>query len=71
MEGVGRKINFNEQIAIIDLFKECGFRDDDVSLDHPELVFKVIENTPDKMAYFGLIVAAFKDMRKSDTGKKQ
>ena len=57
LEGVGRRIGFNEQIAIIELFKVFDFKDEDVDLDNPELIFRVVENATDNMAYFGLAIA--------------
>jgi len=69
IEGVGRKITTKEQLAIIELFKVFGFRMEDVSLDHPELIFRVIENAEDNMSYFGLLVASFKETEKSGKGK--
>ena len=59
-----------EQIAIIELFKPCGFLESDVSLDYPELVFRVVENAADNQAYFGLQIASFKKDEKSGKGKK-
>ena len=47
IEGIGRKISIKEQIAIIEMYKVFGFKEEDVSLDHPELIFRVIENCPD------------------------
>ena len=70
IEGIGRKISMTEQIAIIELYKPLGFLQEDVSLDHPELVFKVIENSGDNMAYFGLTIASYKKDDKSGRGKK-
>lgn len=61
LEGIGRKIGIEEQLAIIELFKVFGFRMEDVSLDHPELIFRVIECSEDNMSYFGLLIAAFKE----------
>jgi len=34
---------------------------EDVNLDHPELIFRVIENSEDNLCYFGLLIAAFKE----------
>lgn len=51
------------------MFKVFNFREEDVSLDYPELVFKVIENAGDNMAYFGLVIASFKESEKSGKGK--
>ena len=58
-----------EQVAVMELFKIFGFRDEDVSLDHPEIIYKVIENTANLKAYFGPIVAAYKESEKSGKGK--
>ena len=44
IEGIGRKISMKEQLEIIEMFKKFPFRDEDVSLNNPERVFKVIEN---------------------------
>ena len=55
------------------MFKVFNFRDEDVSLDNPDIVFRVVENAPDNMAYFGLAIARNKEdemrgrKKKSDT----
>ena len=54
IEGIGRKISIGEQIEIIESFKKYPFRDEDVDLDYPDIIFKVIENKEDSMAYMGL-----------------
>ena len=67
LEGIGRKISMREQLAIIELFKPCGYREEDVKLDQPEDVYRVIEG-PDNTAYFGLLLAGCRtDMNKKGT----
>lgn len=56
VEGIGRKVSLQEQIHVIEMFKEFDFRDEDVSLDQPEVVFRVTENAG--TAYWGVQVAA-------------
>ena len=65
IEGVGRKISMKEQLAIIELFKKFPFMDEDVSLNNPENVYKVIENKDDRKVYCGLQIASFKEHEKS------
>ena len=60
LEGIGRKISMKEQLAIIELFKNCGFQEEDISLDKPEVVYRVVENATDRKAYFGLMIASCK-----------
>ena len=69
IEGIGRKISVAEQIEIIESFKRFPFRDEDVDLDHPEIIYKVIENKEDSMAYMGLQIACHKESEKSGKGK--
>ena len=57
-----------EQLAIIELFKRFPFNDEDVSLNNPDNVYKVIENKEDKKAYVGLQIASFKEHEKSGKG---
>lgn len=45
LEGVGRHISMVEQREIIEMFKKFPFKDEDVSLDNPEVIFKVIESS--------------------------
>lgn len=52
------------------MFKVYPFRENDVDLDHPELIFKIIENAADSMCYFGLTIASYKKDEKSGKGKK-
>ena len=49
-----------ESISIIEMFEVIGFKKEDIDLTNPELVWKIIENSSDSMAYFGLIIASHK-----------
>ena len=49
-------MSIKEQVAIMELFKKFPFDDDDVSLDKPEIVYKIIENTEDSKVYCGRLV---------------
>ena len=69
IEGIGRKISLKEQLQIITLFKKFPFDDDDVSLNHPEVVYRIIENTPDGKVRFGRQVACYKEDEHSGRGK--
>jgi len=70
IEGIGRKVSHKEQLGIIELFKKFPFDDDDVSLSHPEIVYRIIENTPDGKVYFGRQVACYKEDEHSGKGTK-
>lgn len=69
IEGVGRHIHLSEQILIIELFKVYPFYNEDLSLDNPEVIYKIVENKDDGMVYFGLQVACYKESEKSGKGK--
>ena len=43
-----------EQLHVISMFKKFSFKDEDVDLNKPELIFRIIENTADGKVYFGL-----------------
>jgi hypothetical protein len=43
-----------EQLHVISMFKKFPFKDEDVDLNKPELIFRIIENTADRKVYFGL-----------------
>mmetsp|Transcript_2383 Transcript_2383/g.3028 ORF Transcript_2383/g.3028 Transcript_2383/m.3028 type:complete len:91 (-) Transcript_2383:794-1066(-) len=56
-----------EQLAIIELFKTCGFREEDIKLELPDFTYRVVE-APDSRAYFGLCIASYKtDLNKKGT----
>ena len=58
IDGVGRKVSMAEQLHIIEMFKKFPFVDDDVSLNDPEVIYKIIENTSDGRVYCGKVIAA-------------
>jgi tRNA (guanine10-N2)-methyltransferase len=68
VEGIGRHIKMEEQLKMIEMWKQYPFHDEDVSLDHPEIIFKVIENTPDRIVYCGTQLAAQRVNEKSGKG---
>lgn len=69
IEAVGRRCSLKEQVEIIELFKKFPFDDEDVSLDHAELIYKIIENTADGRVYCGRVVACYKEDTNSGKGK--
>ena len=54
IDSVGRRVSHQEQLHVIEMFKRFSFRDEDVELDNPELIFRVIENWATGHQYFGL-----------------
>lgn len=58
-----------ERVEIIELFKKYPFDDEDVKLENPELVYKVIENTPTERVYAGRVVVSYKVDENSGKGK--
>lgn len=58
IDGVGRKISMAEQLHIIEMFKKFPFVDDDVNLNNPQIVYKIVENTVDGRVYCGKVIAA-------------
>jgi hypothetical protein len=40
------------------MFKKFPFVDDDVSLNNPQIIYKIVENTVDGRVYCGKVVAA-------------
>lgn len=54
---------------MIESFKTHPFHDEDVDLDNPEVLFKIIENRADGMVYYGLILASIRKSEKSGIGK--
>ena len=59
-----------EQLYIIESFKTHPYHDEDVSLDNPEVIYKIIENKGDGMVYFGLQIASSRKSEKSGVGKE-
>ena len=68
LEGVGRHISMDEMLTMIEMFKKFPFYDEDVSLDKPEIIFKVVENCKDQMVYCGVQIAAQRVNEKSGKG---
>ena len=68
IEGIGRKISMREQLQIIEMFKKFPFKDEDVSLNSPERVYKVIENKETRQVYAGLVIASSREHEKSGKG---
>lgn len=58
-----------EQVEIIELFKKFPFDDEDVRLDNPELIYKIIENTPTERVYCGRLVVSNREDEHSGKGK--
>jgi len=50
------------------MFKVFPFVDADVNLNHPEIIYKIIENTVDGTVYCGVIVACQRVCEKSGKG---
>lgn len=69
IEAVGRRVSLKEQVEIIELFKKFPFDDEDVCLEKPELIYKIIENTADGRVYCGRVVACYKEDTNSGKGK--
>jgi tRNA G10 N-methylase Trm11 len=69
IEAVGRRVSLKEQVEIIELFKKFPFDDEDVCLEKPELIYKIIENTVDGRVYCGRVVACYKEDTNSGKGK--
>ena len=69
IEGIGRKISIPEQLKMIESFKGFAFRDEDVSLDDPQVIFKIIECVENGMIYFGILAAADRESEKSGKDK--
>ena len=65
IDGVGRKISMAEQLHIIEMFKKFPFVDEDVNLNNPQIIYKIVENTVDGRVYCGVVVAAQRKCEKS------
>jgi tRNA (guanine10-N2)-methyltransferase len=69
IDSVGRTVSMQEQIHVIEMFKKFNFRDEDVDLCNPELIFRVVENNATGHQYFGLQIASQRECEFSGKGK--
>jgi len=69
VEGIGCKIQTAEQVHVIEMFKVFPFHFEDLDLNNPELVYKVIQNLQTNDAYYGTTVASSRSSEKNCKAK--
>jgi len=61
VQGLGRSIKSREKVEMINTFKESGLIEENVDLENPEVVFKLLDDARNNEIIFGKLVAANKE----------
>jgi hypothetical protein len=53
-DSVGRHVSMKEQLFVIEMFKKFPFKDENVDLNNPDLIFRIVENIETGHVFAGL-----------------